>query len=83
MKMDFDKYAQQLMQGEHGKALEKLTTSEAGIKLASQLNGEALEAAVSSGDGESLSKLLQSVLATPEGQNFARQVQKAVGKDGR
>jgi hypothetical protein len=83
MKIDFEKYAQQLISGEHGQELQRLTQSEDGVKLAQKLDGAALETAVKAGDGESLSKLIQGILSTPEGQNFARQVQRTVSKDGR
>jgi hypothetical protein len=83
MKMDLEQYAQQLRAGASGKALEALTQSETGAKLAAKVDGPALEAAAKAGDGQALAKLMQGILATPEGQNFARQVQKAVGRDGR
>jgi phage-related tail fiber protein len=83
MKMDFEQYARQLRAGAGGQALEALTQSETGTKLAAQVDVKSLEAAAKAGDGQALAKLLQGVLATPEGQDFARQVQKAVGQDGR
>jgi hypothetical protein len=81
--MEWEEYAKRLQTGKNAKALEALTQSEAGEKLAAKFDGKAVEQAARAGDGEALSRLLQGILATPEGQNFARQVQKAVGQDGR
>jgi hypothetical protein len=81
--MEWEEYAKRLRSGKSAKALEALTQSEAGAKLAAKFDGKAVEQAARSGDGETLSRLLQGILATPEGQDFARQVQKAVEKDGR
>ena len=81
--MDMEKYAKQLMQGKNGAALQKLTQSDAGAKLAAKFDGAAIEKAAKSGDAKALSDILKSVLSTPEGQNFAAQVKKAVGGDGR
>lgn len=81
--MDMEKYAKQLMAGKNGAALEKLTQSDLGAKLASKFDGAAIEAAARSGDSQALSQILKSVLATPEGKDFAAQVQKAVDGRGR
>ncbi len=80
--MDLEKYARQVQQSPQGAALEKLTRSEAGAKLAASLDGEKLEKAAKAGDMQALSQILKGVLSTPEGKSFARQVEKAVKRDG-
>lgn len=81
--MDFENYAKQLMKGKNGGALQSLTQSETGAKLAARFDGAAIEKAAREGDKQALSQLLQGVLNTPEGRDFAAQVQKAVKEHGR
>ena len=57
--MDLEKYAQQVKQSEQGAALEKLTQSEAGAKLANKLDGAKLEQAAKAGDMKALSAMLK------------------------
>ena len=81
--MYLEEYAKQVKQSQQGAALEKLTQSEAGAKLAAKIDGAKLEKAAQAGDMKALSQMLQSILSTPEGKNFAQQVQKAVKDGGR
>lgn len=81
--MDLEKYKRQVQQSDKGGALDQLARSEAGAKLAARLDGEKLEKAAKAGDMKALSDMLKGILSTPEGKNFAAQVQKAVKKDGR
>ena len=81
--MDLDKYARQLKEGKSGAALQKLTESEAGARLVAQVDGEKLAEAARQGDTGTLSAMLRGILSTPEGRNFAAQVEKAVKSDGR
>ena len=81
--MDLEEYARQLRQGKQGAALDGLARSEAGARLAARLDGKELERAAKSGDMQELGRMLQSILATPEGKTFADQVRKAVKRDGR
>lgn len=81
--MDMEKYAKQLMDGKDGGALRELTRSELGSRLASRIDGAAIEKAARDGDQAALARILQNVLSTPEGRDFAAQVQKAVGQNGR
>ena len=81
--MDMEKYAKQLMQGKNGAALQKLTESDTGAKLAARFDGAAIEKAAKNGDSKALAAILKNVLSTPEGREFAAKVQKAVGGDGR
>lgn len=81
--MDMEKYAKQLMEGKNGAALQKLTQSDTGAKLAAKFDGAAIEKAAREGDAKALSQILKNVLNTPEGRDFAAQVQKAVGGNGR
>lgn len=81
--MDLEKYAKEWMQGETGDALKKLANSEAGARLAAHLNGAQIENAARTGDTKALTDILRGVLSTPEGKEFAQQVQKAVKRDGR
>lgn len=84
MKQDInlEEYARQVRQGKNGAALEKLTTSEAGVKLAAKVDGERLTKAAQQGDAQTLADMLKGILSTPEGKSFAAQVEKAV-QDGR
>lgn len=81
--MDMQEYARRVMQGKDGAALDALTQSETGARLAAKFDGAALEAAARSGDMQTLSKLMKQILDTPEGRRFAAEVQKTVGRDGR
>ena len=81
--MDLEKYARQVREGDAGAALDDLARSAAGAKLAAKLDGEKLTRAAKSGDMKALGQMLQGILATPEGKQFAAQVQKAVKGDGR
>lgn len=81
--MDLEQEARKLQNGTGGDALKKLTQSGAGAALAAKFDGEAIERAARSGDSKALSQLLQSVLSTPEGAQFASEVQKAVSGGGR
>ena len=81
--MDLENYARQVKRSEKGAALEKLTQSEAGAKLAARLDGAKLEQAAKAGDMKALSAMLKGILATPEGKSFAAQVEKAVKDNGR
>ncbi len=81
--MDLEKYARQLQQGKSGSALQKLAESKAGAQLAKSLDTAKLEDAARRGDTQTLSDMLKSILATPEGRSFAAQVEKAVETNGR
>ena len=81
--MNLEDYTKQVQSSDKGGALDRLARSEAGAKLAAKLDGESLEKAARAGDMQALSHMLKDILATPEGKNFAAQVQKAVKKDGR
>lgn len=81
--MDLEEYAKRVLGGKEKAALESLAGSESGTKLASQVDTAAMEKAAQEGDMKALSAMLRQILSTPEGQNFAREVQKAVGRDGR
>ncbi len=81
--MDLEKYAREVKQSGSGPALDALARSPAGARLAAKLDGEKLEAAARSGDSKALSRLLGDILATPEGRDFARQVERTVKRDGR
>lgn len=81
--MDMNEYAKILREGKSGQALQELTQSELGAKLAAKWGGADIEKAAREGDAETLSRLLQSVLSTPEGREFAARVQKTVDGHGR
>ena len=81
--VDLEKYAKQVRQGETGGALDALAHDPAGEKLLAGLDRAAMEKAAKAGDMQVLGKLLQGVLATPEGRRFAEKVQKAVRDGGR
>lgn len=81
--MDMEQYARELMQGKNAGALQRLTQSENGAKLAERFDGRKIEQAAKNGDMQALSQLLKNVLSTPEGRSFAAEVQKAVNGDGR
>ena len=80
--MDLEQCARQLMNGEKGEALRRLTESGDGAALAARFDGEAVGRAARSGDAESLAALLKSVLSTPEGARFAEQVRRTVNGHG-
>lgn len=81
--MDLEKYARQLREGKNADALQRAAESPAGEKLAARLDGARLEQAARTGDAQALSAMLWDILATPEGRQFAAEVEKAVGQDGR
>lgn len=81
--MDMEKLAKQALDGKNTAALEALAKSSAGEKLASQIDGKALEKAVRAGDMTALSAMLKDALSTPEGQSFIGQVKKAADSHGR
>ncbi|MCD8116101.1 MAG: hypothetical protein LUE21_03115 [Oscillospiraceae bacterium] len=78
---DLEEYGRQVRQGKNAAALEELASSEAGARLASQVDGEQLTQAVQQGDTQALASMLRLILSTPEGRSFAAQVEKAV-QDG-
>lgn len=80
--MDLEKYAREVKQSRQGAALDALAQSEAGARLAAKLDGEKLEKAAKAGDMKALSQMLSGILATPEGKDFARQVERTVKRDG-
>ncbi len=81
--MDLDRYIQELKRGQSAGSLEKLTRSETGARLAAQVDTAKLEQAARQGDMQALSAALRELLSTPEGRDFAAQVQKAVKSGGR
>ncbi len=81
--MDLEKYARQVREGDAGAALDSLARSRTGAELAAKVDGEKLTRAAQIGDMKALGQMLQGILATPEGKQFAAQVQKAVKRDGR
>lgn len=81
--MELDRYIQELRRSESGAALQKLAQSEAGASLAGRLDVDKLEQAARQGDMQALSAMLRTVLATPEGRDFAAQVERAVKNGGR
>lgn len=81
--MDLEKYARQVREGDKGAELDGLARSQAGAKLAAKLDGEKLAQAAKAGDMKALGQMLQGILATPEGRDFAEKVRRAVKNDGR
>lgn len=81
--MDLEEYAREVKQSSRGAALDALARSEAGARLAASLDGAKLEKAAKSGDMKALSQMLSGILATTEGRDFARQVERTVKRDGR
>ena len=81
--MDLDKYIRELKYGKSADALKQLTESEAGARLAGKVDVSKLEAAARQGDMNTLSAMLKTILSTPEGRNFAAQVERAVKQNGR
>ena len=71
------------MAGGSGDALQKLTESKDGVRLAERFNGTAVEEAARRGDTAELTRLLGTILATEEGRQFAEQVRKAMDGHGR
>lgn len=72
-----------LSEGENGADLQALTRSESGARLAARLDGGAVEKAVRSGDDKALREVLESVLQTPEGRDFAAKVRETMSGHGR
>ena len=81
--MDLQEFARQVRRGENAGALEELARSGQGEKVLRHVDGEKLAAAAKAGDMQTLGRMLQDILATPEGRELARKVQKAVQCDGR
>ena len=81
--MDLEQYARQVRGSGQGAALDALARSAAGARLAATLDGEKLEKAARSGDMQTLSRMLSGILSTPEGKDFARQVERTVKDHGR
>ena len=81
--MDFEEYARRVRGGPNGKALDELARSGEGEKLLAGVDGEKLAAAAKAGDMQTLGRMLQGILATPEGKALAQKVRKAVQDDGR
>ena len=78
--MDLEKYARDLRQGSGAASRE---TEQMTVELLKKVDPEKLAAAAKAGDMQALGKMINSLLSTPEGQSFAREVRKAVGQDGR
>ena len=76
--MDLQEFARQVRRGEKADALEELVRS-----VLRHVDGEKLAAAAKAGDMQTLGRMLQGILATPEGKELAQKVQKAVQGDGR
>ena len=81
--MDLAKMAEKLRTGDGGTALERLTESKEGARLAARFSGGAVEEAAKRGDTAELTRLLGTILATEEGRQFAAQVRKAMDGHGR
>ena len=81
--MDMEELVRRTLAGKDKKQLEKLTESGAGAQLASRFDGAAVEKAAREGDMKTLSAMLQKILATPEGREFAQQVKEAADGHGR
>ena len=81
--MDLEKYARDLRQGSGAGELEKLARSGQGEALLKKVDPEKLAAAAKAGDMQTLGAMISTILSTPEGQSFAREVKKAVQGDGR
>ena len=81
--MQLDEFAKDVLKKQDKKTLDGITRSEAGERLAARFDGRELEAAAKNGDMKKLSSMLQDILSTPEGRQFAQEVQKAVKRDER
>ena len=81
--MDLERYARQVRGGDKGAALDALARSADAGQVLAGLDKQALERAAKAGDMQALGRMLQDVLATPEGRRFAGQVEKAVRDSGR
>ena len=79
--MYLEDYVENLRQEGDREKLGKLARSESGAKLAARFDGKAMENAARKGDMQALSSMLRDILATPEGKQFAAEVQKAVKRD--
>lgn len=80
--MDLERIIRETKAGGQGSALDDLARSEAGARLAAKLDGKKLEQAARNGDMQALGRMLQGLLATPEGKDFAERVQRAVQGHG-
>ena len=81
--MDMEAYGKSLWESGAGEKLLGLAGSEAGAKLAAQVDGRAVQEAAQRGDSRELADLLKNILSTAEGRAFAEQVRKAVDSHGR
>ena len=81
--MDFAEMAERLMAGGQEDAVKRLAESETGARLAARFDGAAVEAAAKRGDSAELTRLLETILSTSEGRQFAEQVRQTMGGHGR
>ncbi len=81
--MDLERLERELARSGSADALDRLARSETGTRLAARFDGAAAEDAVRRGDTEALAAMMRSILSTPEGRQFAAQVQRAVDGHGR
>ncbi len=81
--MDIERMTDSLLQGQDKASLQALAQSPEAARLASRVDGKALEQAVKTGDENVLRGMLQNMLSTPEGQRLASRVRDAVNGHGR
>ena len=71
---DLEKLGEQLMTGKNADALRSLAASPEAKRLEAALDGTETAAALRSGDSAAISRLLKTVLATPEGRALAEKL---------
>ena len=69
---DLEALEKELFSGKKGEALRSLAQSGEARRLGQRLDRAAAEEALRSGDGEKMKSLLESILATGDGQALAR-----------
>ena len=76
----FEDIKRDLSNSGKGAELEALARSKDGARLAAVLDGEKLQKAAQSGDGEALRAMLGTVLGTEEGRRLAANIKKLMEK---
>lgn len=77
---ELEKKKQELMKSGKGEKLEELAKSSELKRLGKIVDPEAMKKAAATGDNEALSKMLNQVLSTQDGQELLKRINSSFGK---
>lgn len=77
---DFDKISKDLLKGGKAGEINNVVNSSEGKKIGKMVDGNALKKAISSGDKDTVNRIMSQVLSTDEGKALAKKLSESFGK---